>query len=624
MAVQRVSEFVLWREGYAGAAVDVFVAGTNTRAALYLDEAGTLPAPNPQVLLTLQDATGRRFGKFAVPVYTAQPYTLRIDSTGETGVVRPTITGLAGEDASAALVTFPAATRTLAEIAGRVIHAENYGIFGAAAETNTSIIEAAIGAAAAAGGGVVVLPGRAIPVGNMTVPSEVLVVGQGIGVTTLQPQVGGHAITLGGDRSGMMDLTLDGLSLPPLSVGLYAISRSALRLRAIEVKRFEVGLHGRGLKHNRFVDLFVTDCDTGVKLHGDKADGESVAGGPSLSNRWIGGAVTLCRTIGADLSYEDDAVSDCVMQGVRVEDNLIVGVRINGARGSVLRDCRFAGQPTHIDIRDDDDTDATARLSNTVERTLVEGGSIVGGKVVITGTAKHTIFRGVSLAGVEVELKVPVVGPVVAIDCPEDTNVLITGDGTKWLRQTSDAEGTVFGLTTDATATQAWSTVLQPGETVYAEAHVIANQRNGTGRAVYHIGCGAYRPGGTLAFDAQVSNFTLGDVLNGETSGASARIVAQTDSGTTGTLTLRNITGTFLDNEVIKGEAAGEASAAGVLTTADAALDTVGNINLRTLYETTAGYAAAFAVTGGELRLMVTGAASTDMEWMARVKLTRL
>jgi len=55
----------------------------------------------------------------------------------------------------------------------------------------------------------------------------------------------------------------------------------------------------------------------------------------------------------------------------------------------------------------------------------------------------------------------------------------------------------------------------------------------------------------TLAYDAQTANFTAGKILTGGTSGATAIILSDADGGATGTLTLGNISGVFVDNETI-------------------------------------------------------------------------
>lgn len=54
-----------------------------------------------------------------------------------------------------------------------------------------------------------------------------------------------------------------------------------------------------------------------------------------------------------------------------------------------------------------------------------------------------------------------------------------------------------------------------------------------------------------LLYDGETANFTVGKILTGVTSGATAEIVALQDDGTTGYLTLGNVVGTFQNNETI-------------------------------------------------------------------------
>lgn len=80
---------------------------------------------------------------------------------------------------------------------------------------------------------------------------------------------------------------------------------------------------------------------------------------------------------------------------------------------------------------------------------------------------------------------------------------------------------------------------------------------------------GVWRISQTLAYDAQTANFTAGRVIQGATSGATATILEDNDTGTAGTLTLGNIQGTFQDNEVITettGGTPGSATVNGTLT----------------------------------------------------------
>lgn len=69
-----------------------------------------------------------------------------------------------------------------------------------------------------------------------------------------------------------------------------------------------------------------------------------------------------------------------------------------------------------------------------------------------------------------------------------------------------------------------------------------------------------------LDFDAQTSNFTVGLVVTGATSGATAVILEQVDGGATGTLTLGDIVGVFENNEVITDSSTGSADVNGILS----------------------------------------------------------
>lgn len=65
----------------------------------------------------------------------------------------------------------------------------------------------------------------------------------------------------------------------------------------------------------------------------------------------------------------------------------------------------------------------------------------------------------------------------------------------------------------------------------------------------------------TLPYDAQASNFTVGQVVTGGTSSASGTILSDSDSGATGTLTIYKVTGTFQDNEALTDPLGGSATA---------------------------------------------------------------
>lgn len=75
---------------------------------------------------------------------------------------------------------------------------------------------------------------------------------------------------------------------------------------------------------------------------------------------------------------------------------------------------------------------------------------------------------------------------------------------------------------------------------------------------------------GTLAYTSQTGNFTVGLKVTGGTSAATGYIVADSDNGTTGTLTIADITGTFQSAEVITDSGSGSATTANILTSVTA------------------------------------------------------
>ncbi len=96
-----------------------------------------------------------------------------------------------------------------------------------------------------------------------------------------------------------------------------------------------------------------------------------------------------------------------------------------------------------------------------------------------------------------------------------------------------------------------------------------------------------YNPIQTLSYDGQSANFTAGKQLTGGTSEATATIVSDTDGGSTGTLVLSNITGTFENNETITDDNSSPGSAT-VNGIAGGAVTSKGKVALRTL-DTTMG-----------------------------------
>ena len=621
----RIEEFDTWRPGYAGATVTVLLAGTSTPASIYTDENLTVAASNPQ---TLQSRTvgGVNYGKFSQPLYVGVAFELQVDGADRTGVVRVPLTTLAGQDASKATVIAAGGTETIEieDVVARTVDVRDYGEFRpvsdplAASATNNATLEAAIGAAAANGGGYVELPAGTFAVTTFTLSAGVMLRGRGRTVTFLQSQSGANVATLNGDDCGFVDLTLDGVSLVSGSVGVYLKGNDRVTFIRAEVKRFRTGIHCKGHLASGWQDLFITNCGTGAKLHGDTDAGGGGGGGAFRDNLWVGGKVSQCSAKGLDLSYEDQEAGNNSFRFVGFEDNTGTAVAINGARNTEMPGCWWSGNTVDLTVQDDDDTDV---LDNTVIGLRIEGGRMSGGTVTFSGTCQDVVFDRVAFSDVDFTLTLPI-NNILWRDCTEDAAVTIAGDGTRIVRQTTTVNGASSGITTDATATKAWSVELAPGQIAYAVGRVLGNQRNGVGRAAYHIAVGAYRPGSTLAYEAQTANFTVGDILTGGTSGATARITADSDSGTTGTLTLRDIVGAFEDGETITDGSGGSADANGTLVEQNVSLDTVGVTSLRTAYETDAAWNAVFVANVGELELRVTGAASKTIEWLADVEVT--
>jgi hypothetical protein len=613
--VHRVREFDLWQPGYGSAVVRVHIAGTTTLASLFTDEACTLAADNPQTLES-QTVDGVVHGKFAEPLYTQQAYQLDINSTDQTGIQRPPLTSIAGENASTCTVTATGGSvaRTLADRAADWIFANDYGALDGTAGTNTATITAAVGAAAAANGGIVRLPPGNITVTALTLPAGVVLMGEGKGVTVLQSQTAGDVLTLGGDRSGLASMSLDGINLVPGSVGVKSIGNDETVFEDAEVKRFETGMHFKGGQRCAWENLSITNCVSGAKLHGD-INGGTANGDQFRFNSWQGGRVIQCTTVGVELSYEDRYCRNNELRGVGFEDNTGIALKINGARYTQLDGCWWTGNTTNIAVADDNDT--TKEAENTVIGLFLEGGYITGGTNTFTKTCQDVVLESMALASTTITLTVPMLNAILLQDCSESA-VTISGDGTKLARFHRIDMGATSGLTTDATATKAWSIELDPGQVGHFEAVVIGRQRNGTNTAEYFSSVSAKRPGSQLAYDTQTANFVVGNVLTGGTSGATGRIISDTDGGATGTLVLQDITGTFIDDETITDGSGGSAKANGALVSQNAAL--LGTQADHRAREDVVGWAIAFAANGPEIELRVTGAASTTVEWLVHVR----
>lgn len=146
---------------------------------------------------------------------------------------------------------------------------------------------------------------------------------------------------------------------------------------------------------------------------------------------------------------------------------------------------------------------------------------------------------------------------VVLVDEHGDPLVTQTGQEIGW-----DASGGMTAI--DGVAGGDWQTVqfAATGTTYLIGV-------NGTDTGFIYDGSAFYPyvNGGVsrLHFDAQTAAFTKGATVLGGTSGATAKIWNVVSDGTTGTLDLYNITGTFQDNESLTDISAGHATADGTI-----------------------------------------------------------
>lgn len=610
-----ISEFDVWRPNYDGGTVAIYRAGTTTPAAVFTDLACTIAAANPQTLVT-ESRNGVPCGKFQVSLYTNVAYETRYASVDETGVQVPPLTTLEGEDVSDSTVTATGASvaNTLADVVARTVYALDHGTLGPSAATNTTTLNNAIGVAAGLGGGEVIVPAGTYPFTQLTFGAGVELVGQGRSVTVLQSQTADKVITLTGDRAGFKRITIDGVNNTAGGIGVFSKANDEILLQDAAVIRFETGLWFKGGRRLRKRDFTIDACGRGCRWVGDSDAGGGGNGDQFTDAQWIGGRVTNCTISGLELEYEGRPCRGNSLIGVGFESNTGTALKIQGAQ-LTRADCWFDGNTKNLDINDD--LTSTANNDNFVDGFVLANGRMNGGALAVAGTALNVLFDRIDFSGVAVTLTTPT-APIIVRDCIEDAAVTIAGTGTKWERSRSIDSGTTFGITTDATVTKAWEIALDPGQRVVALAKVIGNQQNGSNSGEYLIAVSAKRAGATLAYDAQTANFTVGAIVTGAVSGCTARIIGDSDSGATGTLTVRSIVkganGFFVDNEALSDGSGGTATANGTLSVPVVTLLGT-STHLRTDREDVAGWNADFVANGPALEIQVTGAASTTVEW---------
>lgn len=620
---QRVHEFDIRRPGYAGARVTVLIAGTTTPASCFSDPALTVATDNPIKLTSEADAFGVEYGRFLNPVYVGVPYQLVINASDTTGIERLPIYSLEGVNASLATVKSlrGSANATLAAWLDTEIHTVAFGTLTDSSATNTTIIAAAVAAAASQGGGRVRIPAGNYPITTLTLPQGVVLTGEGRLATTLRSVEAQPIITIGGDYAGLEELTLDGVNLVGSSIGLTATGIDWLHLYGVTIKRFDRGMLLKGGVQHDYHMLHLTNCGTGGEFRGDADAGGSNLGGPLIDLMWNGGVVELNTTAGLILSYEDEGVNGTMLSGVQFTSNIGAAFKINGARQTRMIGCRWTNNIAAIDVADDSDTSKAA--FNTVKGLHITDSEMLGGTIVVDGTAEDIQFRNVDFSDVDWNLTIPL-RQITLIDCTEDSLVTVTGATEKLARASSANPAELPGVTTDASATTAWSRDLEPGEVVRIRARALANQRNGADRASFELIATASRPGATLSYDTAPDAPVVGTIVTGNTSGASARIIAVSHAGSSGTITLRSISGVFEVGETCETTDAKTLRVTVGLSSPATVIDAADNVATQFKSAGAAAWTVAFDATGALARFRVTGEAAKIIEWAVQIDLVRI
>ena len=622
MAVMSIRDHEHWLEGYQGAVVRILKAGTTTLADVYLDEALTTPADNPQTLMKRTDGLNRQFGKWAQPLYTDQAVQVESLPNELSGIQRPALVALTDEDASDATVAATGTTgdRTLADRAAEVINLLDYGSIDTAVAA-TATMAAAIGEAASRGGGVVQLPEGSITLNTIALPGKVTVRGHGIGVTTIVSEVGGNVITLGGDQAGLADLTLDGIDLATGSVGIFGKARNRFMMMNVEVKRFEIGVYAQGGQDWLWRNVTVDNCVNNLRLYGDIDQGDPVPGDEFSGLDWLQGYVRYSTGIALDMGVVDRPVRHNTIAQVDFIDNIgTQAVRLHAASNTVFRQCYWDGNIVNIETEDDPDETLEYRIVSDI---IIDGGQMYQGKSVFTETSQNVILRNVELDDCTIELDPSLVNQILLIDCSEYL-MTATLDTTKLSRWRTIEQGLVQGFTTSATPAIVYKRKLAPNEVVHFDIRATAEQINGGDFAAFHVSHAARCAPATLAYDDQTANFAVGETITGETSGATAVITADSDSGTSGTLSLASVVGEFEDNELITDGATGSARVNGTLSLGVVSLAGSASDVFSHATAGASAWAVALVVSAQEAQVQLTGAASDTINWSVRVQETAL
>lgn len=605
---RQIEEFAIWRPNYGGETVNVYVAGTTTLANLWLDEAATQAASNPQVLLDYE-VDDIHYGRFQAPVYVEGAYELDIVGLHRTGIQREPITSLDGEDASKAIASIPGVSHTkeLEDWLAQEVWAEAYGDFGGSASDNSDLINTATGAA---GGRVVKLPAGTIAITLLTLPEDVILEGQGEGVTILQSSVAGTVITLN-NGSGLAGLTLDGINKVGGSRGIYGDQRERCSLRDVRVKRFETGIKWDGGVRHRYRDLIIEDCSKLMDL---------VSGNAFTDMIWLGGELTLAVLEGIRWETSDtENVARLNFLNLYAHDNAGDTLIARGGRSIIFSNPDFRDNTKHMIIQG---------WPSTLRAFYVEGGQFLNGEIDFIDDIPDIRFRGTHFTQHTWNLDVFVKQPLRLVDCEEASDTVVTGNGVWIRREPASRRGQARVVVSDATPVPIWTLTLQPGQVITAMAEIVGRSLDSQEIWGYVKGAIANKPASQLPYDNVVASFTVGQIVTGSNNGATGLIVADTGGDT---LHLIKITGTFGNDETITDPLGGEAQVNGGLnnqalvlrsptvTGRNIAVHTSGSTVEPFAFESDAAVAGEFIAASSTLELHVHSKAGIDVEWFADV-----
>lgn len=280
----------------------------------------------------------------------------------------------------------------------------------------------------------------------------------------------------------------------------------------------------------------------------------------------------LTITIGAKTYTFQDTLTNVdgnVDVGANAEgsiDNLVAAINLAAGAGTAYAAATTA-HPT---------VSAVKASASTMRVTALAAGT-AGNAIAVSETGSVMTWTGNNLAG--------------GINASGATGILVehTDAGTTGVLQLRNVVGTFTDneLITDTSTGSALvngvlaQTVLTPSDAIILQAHAASigrseaveligaleakicamNWHDGNGLFALRVGRGEQKADvevlAALAYDGQSNNFTVGNTLTGGTSGATGRLVEQTDGGATGTLILADVVGTFQNNDALTEDNAG-------------------------------------------------------------------